>query len=135
MNMHLRPVASGGETDTFGAVTEREDLSGVDPSNGGPGETVNSNKDVTHSNDTLGWGSSNNPSQVLIAIDTINVMPVRGHDGTSREMKDAANDRTSHEKPAAAEAINEGEDTSGGDKENDILDNGGGESNISTLNL
>jgi hypothetical protein len=64
----LHPVARSGEADTLGAVLEGEDFTGVDPSNGCPGETVDSNEDVCQSNDSLCGSSLDGPSQDFIAL-------------------------------------------------------------------
>jgi hypothetical protein len=57
----LHPVTRGGETDTLGSVLEREDFTGVNPGDGCPGKTVDSDKDVRQGDDSLGGSSFNSP--------------------------------------------------------------------------
>lgn len=64
---YARPVASGGHTDTLGSVLEREDLGGVDPGTGGPGETVDADKDVAEGNDGVGSVALDQPPQIRVA--------------------------------------------------------------------
>lgn len=63
----LHPVAGGSETDTLGTVLEREHFSGIDPGNGCPGETVDTDKDVCESDDSLCRSASNGPLEDLVS--------------------------------------------------------------------
>lgn len=64
----LHPVSGSRETDTLGTVLERENLTGVDPRNGRPGEAVDSDKDVGQSNDGLSRLALDSPFENIIAL-------------------------------------------------------------------
>lgn len=137
---YLHPVTSGSETNALGTVLEREDLGGIDPRNGCPSETVNSNEDVSQSDDTLGRSAADGPPENIVSyrelsvrarrrrrtlphtINTINVVAVSSHDSSTGEVKNTAENSTDDEHPASSEAIDKGEDGTGGDEEDDVLD-------------
>lgn len=62
------PVRGGCETDTLGAVLQREDFRDEDPCAGGPGQAVESDKDVTARDNAGGVATVDLPLDVEVAI-------------------------------------------------------------------
>lgn len=63
------PTGGGSQTDSSGAVLERERLGGVDPADWGPRETIDTEKSLAEGNDGLGRVALDRPFQDLIAVE------------------------------------------------------------------
>ena len=73
------PVRCRAETDTLGAVLEREDFTAVDPSGWCPGQAVDTGKYVGESDDGLAWGACDRELEVFIAEDVVDGLAVGCH--------------------------------------------------------
>lgn len=125
-----RPVGGCGQAHTVGTVPEREHLGAVNPANGCPRETVDTDEDVRHGNDTLGGRTVDGPRQVIHAGLVLDRVAVHGHHAGGGEVDDCADDGAAKKKLAASDAVDEGEDATGGDEEDDVLDDGRGEGGV-----
>lgn len=114
------PIGSSRETDSLSTVLEREDLGAVDPATRCPGEAIEANEDVTDGDDSLGCSVVVNlPSEDIVAVDRIHMVPVASHKSSNGKVADTTDDRSSQEKQAARNSVNVRQDDTSGHKEND----------------
>lgn len=145
----LQPVAGSRQTNALGTILKGENLTGVDPRNGGPGEAVDSDKDVGQGNNGLGRLPLDSPLENFVAfilcqlltyraykqltINAVDRVAVDSHNSSAGEVKNTTDDSTNDEKPSTAEAVDEGQDDTGCHEEDDILDDGGCQGNVASL--
>lgn len=75
----LHPIASSRQTDTLGTVLEREDLSGVDPGNRCPGQTIDPDEDIRKSYDSFGGSTSDGPLEDFVSCVRVSWGDLQGH--------------------------------------------------------
>lgn len=115
------PVSRSSETDTPGTVVEREDLGDVNPGNGSPGKTVESDKDVGAGNNALSIAAADLPTNVVISIDVSDGPALGGHEAGDRKVESSHSNATPQKERTTTNLLNEEEGNGSGDEEDDIL--------------